>query len=105
MRIALAVLLGLLAGLPPRLSAQPSEAPARLTLSFEGTAVVASGLRSGGQVVWFGVARELDDGWATIVRREEVASDTDGDGVVRLELDREVPLQSVWVAVDLTNGK
>jgi hypothetical protein len=105
MRIVPLALSVCLCVLPARLSAQPAQPPANPAVSFEERAVVVSGLRPNGQVAWFGVAREVEDDWATLVRREEVAADTDGDGVVRLELDREVPLQSVWVAVDLTNGK
>ncbi|HSN85652.1 MAG TPA: hypothetical protein VL025_02790 [Thermoanaerobaculia bacterium] len=82
----------------------PPAAPASLALRFEEQAVVISGLRPNGQAVGFSVAREISDGSATIVRREEILDDTDGDGTVRFELDREVPWKSIWVAVDLATG-
>lgn len=104
MRIAPLALSILLCALPVSLPAQAVEPPANPALSFEERAVVVSGLPPLGRVAWFSVARELEEDWATIVRREEVEDDADGDGVVRLELGRAVPLQSVWVAIDLTRG-
>lgn len=98
------LLLTALVSLPWPAAAQ-GPPPARPELAFEESAVVASGIRSKGQVAWFSVAREIADDWATIVRREDVAEDTDGDGVVRFDLDRPVPLKSIWVAVDLTTGE
>jgi hypothetical protein len=90
-------LLALFALLAAPLAAQPA-------LTFEPAAVVASGITPGGQVAWFGVARESEDHAAKIVRRETVAADDDRDGAVRLDLGREVPLVSIWVVVDLTTG-
>lgn len=78
--------------------------PPELKLAFEANAVVATGVPPGGQVVWFAVAREIAQRSATIVRREEIAADDDKDGAVRFELGRPVPLQSIWVAVDLASG-
>jgi hypothetical protein len=89
---------GLLLGLPIGAAAV---APA---ITFAPEAVVASGMTPGGQVEWFGVAREISEHSATIVRRDRIASDDDQDGAVRLELGRPVPFQSIWVAVDLTTG-
>jgi hypothetical protein len=78
---------------------------AQTAISFEPAAVVASGMSPGGQVAWFSVARESEDHAAKIVRREPVVTDDNGDGAVRLELGKEVPLVSIWVAVDLATGK
>jgi hypothetical protein len=99
MRLRAGVVLGgLLLGLPVVAAAvQP-------VISFEPEAVTVSGLTAGGKVVWFGVAREISERVATIVRRTRVLTDEDSDGAVRLELDRTVPFQSIWVAVDLTTG-
>ena len=82
------------------------QAPASVppALSLAGGAVAVSGLAPGGQAVVFGVAREVRDGVSTVVRREAVLADDDGDGAVRLELPGEVPAASVWVAVDLGSG-
>jgi hypothetical protein len=89
--------------LPLSALAQPL-ALARPALSLEAEAVVASGITPRGRVVWLGVAREVAEHAATIVRREEIGRDDDGDGVVRFELGRAVPFQSIWVAVDLESG-
>ena len=96
MRWSCLLALFILAAAP--LAAQPA-------ISFEPAAVVASGISPGGQVAWFGVARESEDHAARIVRRETVATDGDRDSAVRLDLGREVPLVSIWVAVDLATGK
>jgi hypothetical protein len=74
------------------------------TLAFEPNALVASGVTPKGKVAWFGVARELEDYAATLVRRDQILEDEDGDGKVRLDIGKPVPAQSVWVAVDLTSG-
>ena len=73
-------------------------------ISFAPEAVTVSGLTPGGKVVWFSVAREIAERTATLVRREKIAADEDGDGAVTLELGRPVPFQSIWVAVDLATG-
>lgn len=94
-----AVLLSIAILFPAELLAQTSP-----SLAFEPAAVVASGVTPKGKVVWFSVARELADYAATIVRRDQVVEDEDGDGKVRLEVGKPVPVQSVWIAVDLTSG-
>ncbi len=73
-------------------------------IAFEETAVVVRGVTPGGSVVWFSVAREHPHWLTRAVRRDAVLPDTDGDGVVRFELERAVPRRSVWTAVDLTTG-
>lgn len=74
-------------------------------ITFEPEAVVARGISPKGQVVWFGVAREIARQSTTIVPLHEIGTDDDGDGAVRLELGREVPLRSIWFAVDLATGE
>jgi len=54
----------------------------------------------------FGVSRGFNGFTGYFLRRDEIVADTDGDGVVRLEL--ELPLaqvRSVWAAVDVTSGE
>jgi hypothetical protein len=99
MTLCRAALLSTLVLFPAGLLAQPSP-----SLTFEPAAVVASGVTPKGKVVWFSVAREIADYAATVVRRDEVVEDEDGDGKVRLEVGRPVPVQSVWIAVDLASG-
>lgn len=67
--------------------------------------MVVSGVTPQGRVVWFGIAKQIEGYMAHFVRREDFFADTDGDGVVRFELDQAVPLQSIWVAVDLATGE
>lgn len=86
------------------LATLPRPATAEPVLAFEERAVVATGLTPKGEVVWFSVAKQIEGGMAHFVRRDDVLPDTDGDGTVRFELDRTVPLQSIWVAVDLATG-
>ncbi len=81
------------------LSAAPPE------ISFEPDAVVARGITPKGQAVWFSVAREISRRSTNVVPRHAVEVDDDGDGSVRLELGQEVPLRSIWFAVDLATGE
>ncbi|HEY0553789.1 MAG TPA: hypothetical protein VGG20_05945 [Thermoanaerobaculia bacterium] len=75
-------------------------------ITFEKNAVVVTGLTVKGQAVLFAEARELaEDDVATLVRRSQVLTDDDGDGTVRLDLGKEVPLRSVWVVVDFATGQ
>jgi hypothetical protein len=80
-------------------------AAATPVVTFEPQAVVASGITPKGRAVWFSVAREISRQSATIVPHIEVATDEDGDGKVRLDLSAEVPVRSIWFAVDLETGE
>ena len=96
MVVAILVLAALALGASP-LSAQPK-------IEFEKDAVVARGVTPGGSVVWFGVTRDRP-GWTNrVVRRDALVTDSDGDGVVRLDLGVPVAPQSIWTAVDLPSG-
>lgn len=74
-------------------------------LTFEELAVVAGNVTPKGQVAWFSVAREALEFEAAVVRREAVLTDEDEDGIVRFEMEKGVPLRSIWVVVDLTSGE
>lgn len=77
--------------------------PFRLTV--EGEAVVATGATAKGQVVFFGITREVaPDDVVEVNRKVDVLTDEDGDGRVAFPQGRAVPLRSAWVAVDLTSG-
>jgi hypothetical protein len=83
----------------------PRCATAAPALLYEDQAVVVSGITPGGQAVWFSLSKQIEGYMAHFVTRQDLLADTDGDGVVRFELDRTVPLQSLWVAVDLASGE
>jgi hypothetical protein len=86
------------------LLATPASA-ASPSVSFEHGAVVADGVTHQGRAVWFSIAREISRQATTIVPRIELQADADGDGKVRLELGQDVPLRSIWFAVDLETGE
>jgi hypothetical protein len=88
----------LLAAVTPAVAAPP-------VVSFEPQAVTAAGVTPKGRMVWFSVAREISRNAAKIVSRIEQVDDGDGDGKVRLDLARPVPLRSIWFAVDLETGE
>lgn len=83
----------------------PSAAAAPPEVSFEPEAVVARGITPRAQVVWFSVAREISRRSTNVVPRQEIATDEDGDGTVRLELGQAVPLRSIWFLADLATGE
>ncbi|HEY0780879.1 MAG TPA: hypothetical protein VGE98_00375 [Thermoanaerobaculia bacterium] len=91
------LLLALSLAVPLPLLAQPD-------VTLEPQAAVASGLTPGGQVVWFGIAREISEDSATIVRRDRIDV-ADAKGGARFDLGRDVALKSIWVAIDLATGK
>lgn len=82
----------------------PCAAVAQPVVSFEANAVVVSGVAAGGRVALLGVGREPVEYSGRVVRSEAVLADEDGDGRVRLELERAVPWRSLWAAVDLADG-
>src|SRR5436305_11879570 len=90
----------------PALAVAQALKPSAPAIAFEKNAVVVTGLTVKGQAVLFAEARELaEDDVATLVRRSLMLTDDDGDGTVRLDLGKEVPLRSVWVAVDFATGQ
>jgi hypothetical protein len=105
MRASGLLCLSLLFTLSTILSAQ-SAGPKAPAITIQKTSITVDGLTPQGQVVWFSVAREVaDDDVATVVSRSDVKTDEDGDGKVVWELEGEVPLRSIWVAVDLATGR
>lgn len=79
-------------------------ASAEPLLAFDEQGVVISGLTPAGRVALFGVARVGRGFGVSILPHQEVLADEDGDGRISVELDP-VPAKSIWVAVDLTNGR
>ncbi len=101
---ALAAFVCATACLLPAPAAQ-AQSPTPPQIRFEPQAVVAEGISPGNKVVFFSVAREVAGYATTTVHRQDVLSDAEGTGIVRFELDREVPFKSVWFAVDLDTGR
>lgn len=82
-----------------------AQAPKTPEILFQQRSVTVVGLSPRGQTIGFGIAREIaEDDVATVVRRVQVLTDDDGDGKAEWTLDRDLPLRSIWVAVDLATG-
>ena len=74
-------------------------------LAVETDALVVTGATASGQVVFFGVAREIaPDDVVEVVPRTEIRTDDDGDGRVAFPLGGPIALRSAWAAVDLASG-
>jgi len=74
-------------------------------LAVEAENLEATHATARGQVVFFGVAREIDpDDVVNVVPRLEIRTDDDGDGRVDLPFGGPVALRSAWAAVDLASG-
>lgn len=80
---------------------QPTATPPRI--AFEEHAVVVDGLAAGGRLVLSGAATGRDGYQRYLFRHEEVLT-ADATGAARLELERPLPAESVWFAVDLASG-
>lgn len=103
MKLYVPILLSLLTS--TAVLAQPA-GPKTPEITFQPRSVTVDGLTAKGQVIWYSVAREVaEDDVATIVRRSEAQTDDDGDGKAQLDLSQDVPLRSIWVAVDLATGR
>jgi hypothetical protein len=90
--------------LPLAAGAAPLGATSPVTLRFEPGAVVAQGITPGAQVVWFSIAREPQGYISRVVRREDVVS-ADSEGRAVFPLAQGAPFKSIWVAVDLADGR
>ena len=84
--------------------APPGKPGPTLQIAFEETAVAASGLTPGRQVVWFGVEHRVDADYSgEMAQRYEVGT-VAADGTARLDLGRAPAPRSFWTAVDLDSG-
>jgi hypothetical protein len=82
--------------------AQGTPAP---RISFEESAVVASGLPAGEKVVWLGVESRVDEEYSReLVRRYDLGT-VAADGTARLELERPAARRSVWFVVEQRTGE
>jgi hypothetical protein len=82
-------------------SAQPLAGGPALTVSA--TAVVATGMSPGGEVVWLAMTRKVEAYEAIYVRRHGTVQ-ADAKGQAQLPVTEAITRQSIWVAVDLATG-
>ncbi len=75
-----------------------------MAIAFEGKAVIAS-VKKGATAVWLGISLEQHGDGLRLVKRAFTLEDDDHDGVVRVELPRDVPERSFWMIVDLKSGE
>ena len=84
---------------PAAVTAQPI-----VDLAAESTEIRIESVEPGGSVALFAVHRRLE-GYVTVAGSvRQVLVDDDADGQVSFELDRPIPLASLWVAIDLATG-
>lgn len=83
-------------------SAAAQQAPV-MTLGAD--SIVITGLTPKASVFAFGVAREKLGYFVDVVPRQVTLRDDDGDGRVEWPIEHGVALRSIWMAVDLTNGR
>lgn len=84
----------------------PASADALPTFDFsEPQVTIVHAVTPGGSVALYGLLHE-PTGWSLrISELADLLTDDDGDGMVRYELGRNVPVVSVWLAVDLSTGE
>ena len=73
-------------------------------ISFEESAVTASGMTPGKAVVWFGVEHRVDAEYSGDIFQFYRTGTAAADGTARLDLDHAPAPRSFWVAVDLDSG-
>jgi hypothetical protein len=83
-------------------AAATSAAP---TIVFDDESVSVSEITASGRVAFFSMAFERAGFRDRLTRRDDLLTDEDGDGTVRVDLERPVPPASLWVAVDLATGE
>jgi hypothetical protein len=74
-------------------------------ITFETSAVVATGLAPGDAVVWYGVEYRIDAEFSGDIKQHLESGTVAADGTVRLDLDQPVADRSFWVVVDLASGR
>jgi hypothetical protein len=82
-----------------------ADAPPALQLSVAGSTVRIANVTSGGDVVLFSASLANDRGVLRQRSAADVLHDDDGDGVVTFQSATPIPLRSIWIAVDETNGQ
>jgi hypothetical protein len=85
-------------------AAAVAQTPAPVAVTFETNAVVASGITPGADAAFFAVLQVPEEFSVASMRRDEMVADSDGDGVVRLEMPDGVATRSIWAVVDVRTG-
>jgi hypothetical protein len=84
-------------------AARAQTTPPGPVLTVAATRVTASGMSSGGGVVWLGMARRIEAYEPIYVRRHGIVQ-ADAKGQAELPVTEAVPRHSIWLAVDLKTG-
>ncbi|MCP4661502.1 MAG: hypothetical protein GY856_39370 [bacterium] len=82
-----------------------AESSLELFLDLESAAVVISSLEPGAEVVYFDLYRFSAGYVPRTEHRATIVDDDDGDGIVEVELARELPGKFLAVAVELESGR
>ena len=80
--------------------AGPVAADGEITLQFGETTIEAVGVSPGAEIVFYGLNRTLMHGVAVVSDETYRRLDEDADGTVLLDLGKEVPQRSLWIAFD-----
>lgn len=94
-----------LSGLLVIVAMAAGSAGAAPTIRFESRAIVVEHVTRGGTLRWFGIAHEPQAYHVRVREYAGASDDADRDGVVRIDLPRDVSPESLWVAVDTTTGQ
>jgi hypothetical protein len=78
--------------------------PTSPAITFEESAVVASGLTPGKSVIWFGVELRVDAEYSSSRTERHQVGTVAADGTARFTLDQPAAFRSIWTAVDLDSG-
>lgn len=82
-----------------------TDKPKQLSISFGAQTLEIAGVTPGATVFIYGLARESHAWVANIVPRETRLTDDDHNGAIAWNFEKNVPLRSVWFAVELGSGK
>jgi hypothetical protein len=90
---------------PLKAEGPASAPPVRTGIAIGETAITISGATAGSTYYVIGLGRKLDG--PEVIRRYfrlESSTDTDGDGVLTLEIEGGIPEESLWAAVNRQGG-
>jgi hypothetical protein len=79
-------------------------AAGELAFAFGETSVGLKGMTPGDEVLVYTLARVPQDGMTIVSDETHRLTDADGDGQVTVDLGKEVPWRSLWIAFELSTG-